>query len=61
MPLKMKKVQKYGEKLEYHKVEFHILIKMKTGGQLERQDLVDLILKFFTGLVILNFHQQKVM
>jgi hypothetical protein len=57
----MKNLLKFGLKLECLEIEFHILIKMKTGGQLEIQVLVDQIQKFFIGLVILNFHQRILM
>jgi hypothetical protein len=58
MLLEMKKVLIFGPNQECLEIEFHILIKMKTGGQLEILDLVDLILKFFTGFENLNFHQK---
>jgi hypothetical protein len=34
---------------------------MKIGGQLEIQDLVDQILKFFIGFEKVNFHQREAM
>jgi hypothetical protein len=49
MLLEMKKVQIFGLRLECLEKEFHIYLHLKTGGQLDQLDHVDLIVKYFIG------------
>jgi hypothetical protein len=59
--LEMKRLLKFGKKYECLKIEFLIYEKMIIGGQLEIQDLVDQILKFFIGFERVSFLQNEVM
>jgi hypothetical protein len=56
--LEMMKLLLFGKRCECQKIEFLIFEKKIIGGQLEILDLVDQILKFFTGFENLNFHQK---
>jgi len=57
----MRKVQIFGLMLEYQEKKSHIFQLRKTGGQLAQLDPVDLIQKYFTGLVKVSFHLSDLM
>jgi hypothetical protein len=58
----MKNLLIYGLILVSLEKEFLIFQKVKIGGdQLEKQDLVDQIVKYFIGYEKENSHQQEVM
>jgi hypothetical protein len=61
MHLEMKNQQLFGLVLVCLKIEFLTFQKKIIGGLQVILDLVDQILKYFTGYEIVNFHQKEVM